>query len=518
MDIAARVLESVRNKGVRLWLQGGQLRYHAPKGALTAAQMDKLRESRSKIVTLLERDPNRAGEDSAALLGQELRRAPVAFSQWAHWNLYGLGKRPAIRTVTSATRLKGRLHVAALEESIRQMIRRHPTLRTRIIAHEGMLMQQISESGECNLEIIDLAVFPAPVREAEVIRQIEHLILEPVDVARGPLFVSRLLQLQADEHILLLAMEHTISDGYSLNILARDLFATYVQAVRGQPLSLPRIEMQFADYAVQQRSAHASWLKRHGPYWSEHLAGCQRVRFPRDRKPRSDTNAGRGSVSLRIDRELKVELREWCRVRRTTLVMSLFTAYVATVLRWCDVSDGLFQYQTNARFSSGIEDTLGYVATVLYLRLSLRDGDCFEDLLERTTLEYCNAHEHADFSYMAAQRPAPEFIRNTSFNWTPQGSSQVDLSELDASEDALACSRVPFAFPAPADFELDREPFILLADADDEVVADIYFSLNHFSVELMERFAQTLLLFIKALPGHPGQGIVGQLKVPVPAK
>jgi hypothetical protein len=506
MDAVADVLLSVRKKGVRLWSKNGQLYYKAPKGALTQEEIERLRLSRGQVVALLGR--NVAEEAAELRLGprQGLDPAPLAFSQLAHWNLYQLRERPGMRQVASAMRLHGRLKIDALRQSVAEIVRQHDALRTRIVVYQGIPTQEIAESGDPELKVDDLTALPQGFREGEVKRLIEKLILEPIDVAVGPLWGVRLLRLRNDEHVLIVAMEHIISDGVSLNILFRDLLTGYVQALRGQNLSLPEVRAQFIDYAVWQRKAQKSWLEKHGAYWNKRLAGSQRLRFPEDRSAPTETRFGWTTLPVRIESDLKAELRRWCRLRRTTIVMSVFAAYVALVLRWCNASECVIQYQSDGRVASEVENTIGFFASVLYLRIGLLEGDKFIDLINRVTEEYCVAFEHADFSYFAAQLPLPEFVRNSAFNWLPQG-SKLATSDLDGSEDAITCSPVRFAHPMVRNLEIDSEPSILLSDTDDEIIGDVYFPLSRFSRDTMERFGRNFLEFIRALLRQPEERV-----------
>lgn len=502
-DRTADVLGSVCKKGVKLWSENGKLHYRAPKGALTQEEIECLRASRGRIVALLEgtADTQTIAEPRLEPRPQ-LACAPLAFSQLAHWNLYQLSRRRAIRQIASAMRLRGRLDVGALQKGLAEILCRHDALRTRIVVVDGVPVQQSSGPADCELRVDDLTTTSGSVREAEVIRIIEQHVLEPIDVGVGPLFGARLLRLRDNEHVLIMAMEHMISDAFSMGILLRDLFTAYVKAVKGHAFSLPAIPVQFADYAVWQRNAQRSWIQEHGKYWNERVAGCQRLRFPEDQNLQTASHEGWGVVPLKIGRELKAELREWCRLRRTTLVMSVFTAYVGLVLCWCDVSEAMVQYVTDGRISPKIENTIGFFASTLYLRIGLLEDDSFVDLMNRVTGEYCQAHEHADSSYMAAQVPRPEFTRNPLFNWVPDG-SKIDLSALDASEDAITCSPIRFAHPMLKELALDHEPVTLLYDTDDEVVGDVHFSLNRFSVDTMERFGRNFLMFVGALLREP---------------
>ncbi len=502
MDGIAHFLGHVRKKRVRLWLENGELHYKAPKNALTREDIERFRASRGQIVAFLERSTG--AETAEPKLGprQQFDRVPLTFSQLTHWRSHRLHEQPSIRTLASATRLRGRLDIGLLHESLTETVRRHEALRTRIVVADGLPTQEITESSDCKLGVDDFTALSEDARDIEVRHLIDQLILEPVHLAVDPLFKVRLAKLRDDEHVLIVTMEHIISDAFSLNILLRDLFTIYMQALDGRALFLPAIPIQFADYAVWRRDAHTSWIERHGAYWDERLRGCQRLRFPESDSSSAANRMGCGTVPLKIGKNLKAELREWCLLGRTTLVMSVFTAYVGLVLRWCNEEEGVFPYQTDGRFSPKVENTIGYFASVLYLRIELRDSDSFVDLLNRVTKEYCKAYEHADFSYIGTQVHQAEFMRNAGFNWVSQ-EPKSDLSKWGRSEDAITACPVSFTHPVWERYEADIEPLMLLYDSGAEIVGGVHYPLNRFSKNTMERFGLNFLVFLKTLLKQP---------------
>ena len=108
---AVRVFGLARSRGIEFWSEQGRLHFRAPKGALSRHELDRLRDCKEDILALLDK-----------------RQVPLAFSQRAHWNLYNLSKRPAIRQLASATSLRGSLDVALLEKSLDEVVRRHDGL------------------------------------------------------------------------------------------------------------------------------------------------------------------------------------------------------------------------------------------------------------------------------------------------------------------------------------------------------------------------------------------------------
>lgn len=503
LESAAEVLSRVRNKGVRVWSSNGQLCYKAPKGALTAEDIERLKKTKEQIVALLdESSPPAYLTPIPTTHPTAVTRAHLSYAQLAHWQVYRLAERPTVRQIASATRLHGYLNLEALRSSLTEIVRRQSALRTRIVDVEGTPYQEIDPPGRVDLPLIDLQTLWESFREIEIRRQLDQLILEPINPAKGPLFAVRLLKLTQNEHALLVAMEHTISDGYSINLFVRELLKGYAQVVQGRAVSLPPVPVQLADYAEWQRSVTSDWLERHGEYWNTHLAGCPRVRFPEAPDPITANRLGWGTVAFQIEPALRAELREWARTRQTTLVMTVFTAYTALILRWCQVSDMVIQYVADSRVQPELEHTIGFFASMLYVRATLGEQDSFLDLLTRLTGEYCQAYEHADFSYLESRTPRPAFAANAIFNWIPQGTPTA-LRELTGSADQLVCSPIDFENPMLDIHERDSEPVLLLYDTDEAILGRLHYPRDRFSASQMQSLTKAFLGFLDALLRRP---------------
>jgi hypothetical protein len=500
----AEILAGIRRKGVKLWSQDGQLRYRAPKGVLSSEDIDTLRGLGDQIAMLLEQASGR-GVVSNIQPRQSSERIPLTYSQLKYWQSERLDERLCRRSVALATRLQGRLDLGLLSDSVAETVRRHESLRTTITVADGAPTQRIAECSANRVRVESLTALPESCRAAQLERLIHEVIGAPVRLSEGPLFDACVIKVDEYDHVLVAAMEHIISDGYSLNIFSKDLLAAYMQAQRGSAMSLPKLGVQLADYAIWQKKTQEAWVAQHGSYWAERLAGCARLTFPDDALAAPEA-PGWGTVPFVIKGDLRAELLSWSRHRRTTLTMAVFTAFVAVVLRWCGVSEGVIRYQTDGRFSPLIEDSIGYFAAVLNLHMELAENDTFLDLLSRVTHEYCRGQEHADFSYIDAQWPRPPFSRGPGFNWIPKKPQGV-LTPTPGIGEELVFRPVPFrSRPDPA-YELQDEPFVVLHDKDDVIEGSAAFSPKRVSDASIRRFCSNLLFFIETMVRLPEQPV-----------
>jgi hypothetical protein len=320
------------------------------------------------------------------------------------------------------------------------------------------------------------------------------------------LFGARLLKLREDEHVLILAAEHIISDAYSMSIVLRELFTAYLQIQGKQEILLPPAPFQFASYAAWQKAAEPSWIDRHGPYWAERIQSCPRVRFPGHSDSSIASRAGWGVTPIRIGSDLTARLQAWCRRNRTTLPMSVFAAYAGLVLRWCGVSEAVIRYQSNGRAMREASESVGFYASRLYLRLSLQRADTFVNFTRRVLVEYCKAYEHDDCSYLETQDAPPECSRNTFFNWIPKGRG-FGMSDSHELGHAISVSPQSFENPWLKQLEWDNEPMILLFEGESEINGWLRFPRTRFGAETMERFGANFLRFLELLLAEPATAV-----------
>ena len=334
----AAILGDLRQKGMQLWVSNGELHYKAPKGAVTPETLAVLRTHKRQIASFMEKAARLEIDEPELLTRPPGSRAPLAFSQLAHWKEQKLAERRVMRGVSSAIRLRGRLDIDLFRKTIDAVVQRHEALRTRIVRDAESLFQEINATAWYDLTVYDLTQLPHSERQTEARRLIQKHTHQSVDVLVEPLFGAWLLRIAEDEHVLIVAMEHIISDGASRNILIRDIFSIYGQYIVGGPLTLPPIPLSFVDFAVWQQATWKSLLERHGSYWEKHLLGSPRVRFPTDISEPDRRKSGFGMIRMRFDGPLLRQLRNWCKNEQTTVTLGVLAMYVGFVCRWCNTS------------------------------------------------------------------------------------------------------------------------------------------------------------------------------------
>src|SRR6185312_8933912 len=240
-----------------------------------------------------------AGGRPAAPLAPVARGAesPLSYAQQRLWFLDRLESGgTAVYNIPVAFHLKGPgLRVPALQSALDEIVRRHEALRTVYRESAGGEPVQVVQpfAGVAPLPVLDLSALSDARAAAEPLER--ELADQPFDLARGPLLRCRLLRLGAEEHRLIVAMHHIASDGWSLDVLARELAALYQAFAQGLPSPLPPLPVQYADFAIwQRRTLSGETLEAQLAWWREGLAGLlPALELPADR-PRPARQSFRG--------------------------------------------------------------------------------------------------------------------------------------------------------------------------------------------------------------------------------
>ncbi|MEO8383507.1 MAG: amino acid adenylation domain-containing protein [Acidobacteriota bacterium] len=302
---------------------------------------------------------------------------PLSLAQQRIWFLDQLDKAAsAAYHMGAALRLLGRLDRDALQATLDRLVARHESLRTRFVAVDGVPYQQIAPA-DCGfmLRFEDLRALSGDEREATVAARTAEEARAPFDLSEGPLIRGQLLELAEDEHVLLVTQHHIVGDGWSLGILVREVATLYTAFGRGEADPISPLEVQYADYALWQRSwLQGEALTRQVDFWKNHLAGAPALlELPLDRpRPALESRAG-GTVPVMMPASLTADLRAFSQRHGVTLFMTLLSAWGLLLSRLSGQTDVVIGTPVANRQRREIENLIGCFVNTLALRLCLAE-------------------------------------------------------------------------------------------------------------------------------------------------
>ena len=326
---------------------------------------------------------------------------PLSFAQERLWFLDYLVPGGSVYNSPLALRVAGPLDIAALEQSLSEVVRRHEVLRTCFGNKDGRAIQIISPARMVTFPVTDLS----ELMESEQQLRVKELAMaesnEPFDLAQGPLLRIKLLRLDVDDHVLLVTLHHIISDGWSMGILTQEVAALYEAYLGGEASSLPELKIQYADYAVWQREwLQGEVLERELEYWREHLSGAPAVlKLPLDR-PRPAVQSYRGAFAqVQVGAELRAGLKAVSQQEKVTLFMSLLAAYQVLLWRYSGESEVVVGTPIANRTQSETEALIGFFVNTLALRTHVSGELTWQELLGQVREVCLGAYAHQDVPF-----------------------------------------------------------------------------------------------------------------------
>jgi len=328
---------------------------------------------------------------------------PLSFAQQRLWFIDQLEGGSAQYNMPAAFRLKGDLDVDALQRSLNEIVRRHEVLRTTYHVRDGHGVQVVDPYRPFPLGRYDLTSLQGEAQDAELDRIIRAEASKIFDLRRDLMLRVGLAKLSEREHVVLFAMHHVASDGWSLSVLAREFMTLYTAFVQKQPNPLRPLEIQYGDYAAWQRDfLNDDSFHKQLDYWKRQLADLPPVHsLPLD-APRTTTRSLAGdNLRQELPLELLLKLRELAQANNVTLFMLLQTAFALLLGRWSNDDDVVFGTPVAGRSHRDLEPLIGFFVNTLLMRTDLAGDVSFAELLKRGRAMALDAYSNQDVPFEA---------------------------------------------------------------------------------------------------------------------
>ncbi len=317
---------------------------------------------------------------------------PLSFAQQRLWFADRLKPGDPVLNRPTHFRLTGSLNVAALAQSLNEIICRHETLRSQFPTENGQPFLKIKPSLSISLPVIDLSLHAATERAEQVQQIIQQENQQPFDLAEGPLIRRQLLKLDADEHLLLITLHHTIFDGWSADILKQEIAVLYSAFSAGKTSPLSALSIQYADFAHWQRQQlDKAKIETQLKYWTSQLGGeLPILTLPTDRPRSIQTSASGATHTFFLSQSLTNALTTLSQRQGVTLFMTLLSAFKVLLYRYTGQTDVIVGVPIAGRDRVETESLIGVFINTLALRTTLSDNPTVRELLKRvraTSLE-----------------------------------------------------------------------------------------------------------------------------------
>ncbi|MGA8113366.1 MAG: condensation domain-containing protein [Actinocatenispora sp.] len=290
--------------------------------------------------------------------------------------------------------LAGRCDVAAFERAVAALAARHEALRTTFAGWGQRLSQQVHDQLPADITVVDVAGRANPVAAAR--EALGTALSTSLDLTVTPI---RWLVLQRrDDHLVCANVHHLATDGWSNDLIARDMRVLYHRETGAGTDELPPVDWQYADFARWQRERlDGPAGARHRQFWQQQLADARSPVIPRRTVVPAERTGRAQAVHFGISPGLTGRLQQLATEQRTTLftvMLSVFSAYLYAESGQTDVAVATLLANRKQR---ELGNTVGCFSTLAVLRTRLGDEPTFLDVVRGTRSTVLSALTHQEY-------------------------------------------------------------------------------------------------------------------------
>jgi len=428
---------------------------------------------------------------------------PLSYSQQRMWFLWQMEPDSPAYNVGGMARLKGVLDVGRFEAALQALIMRHETLRTTFPSLDGVAQQKVAAQPGLRMDWQDFSALNESTRQQRLQQLADREAHTPFDLETGPLLRACLVKAGEQEHYLVLTLHHIVTEGWAMDIFARELSALYEAFIDDRESPLAPLPVQYLDYSVWQRQ----WLEsgerqRQLDYWTAQLGSEHPLlELPSDR-PRPPVQSHQGELyRFDLSDELAARVRRFNAERGLTLFMTMTATLAVLLYRYSGQTDLRIGAPVANRIRPESEGLIGAFLNTQVLRCQLNGqmtvGELFEQV--RHTVIEGQSHQDLPFDHLVEALQPP---RSAAYNPLFQVMCNVQRWEFQQSRMLAGMTVEYLANDARATkFDLNLE----VTDLDQRLGCCLTYSTDLFDEPRIARMAGHWRNLLEALLADPHQ-------------
>ncbi|MBK5406978.1 non-ribosomal peptide synthetase [Pseudomonas sp. TH34] len=428
---------------------------------------------------------------------------PLSYSQQRMWFLWQMEPDSPAYNVGGMARFRGVLDVGRFEAALQALIMRHETLRTTFPSINGVAQQKVAAQTGVRMDWQDFSAFSEAERQQRVQQLADHEAHTPFNLETGPLLRACLVKAGEQEHYLVLTLHHIVTEGWAMDIFARELSALYEAFIDDRESPLAPLPVQYLDYSVWQRQ----WLEsgerqRQLDYWTAQL-GTEHplLELPGDR-PRPPVQSHQGELyRFDLSDDLAARVRAFNAERGLTLFMTMTATLAVLLYRYSGQTDLRIGAPVANRIRPESEGLIGAFLNTQVLRCQLNGqmsvGELFDQV--RHTVIEGQSHQDLPFDHLVEALQPP---RSAAYNPLFQVMCNVQRWEFQQSRTLAGMTVEYLANDARATkFDLNLE----VTDLDHRLGCCLTYSTDLFDEPRIARMAAHWQNLLEALLADPQQ-------------
>ena len=392
-------LSKLRKRNVIVSLQGNDLKVNFNQAQLSQDVIAELKDKKSEIVEYLKE----LEHYNTIPLAAESESYPLSSSQRRLWALSQNTEASVAYNMPFTKRISKDYNIDILKQAIHAVVQKHEILRTVYREDQtGEIRQWILPKHEVS-ESIECLDFTGKKSEDDINAFVSAQSKIPFDLENGPLFKVCLLQLEDHDYILFLNLHHTICDGWSMNILAKDIFQCYQVFEQNQQSDIKQLEIQYKDYAVwQNKNLSGRIALEDKKYWSDKLSGSLPiVDLPGQKKrPKFKTFSGK-VLTTTLPVTQADHLQNFCEDHNGSIFMALVAIWKVLLYRYTHQKDIILGTAVAGRDNIQLENQIGLYVNTLALRSTIDETDSFISFFNKVKQTVLTSFSHYSYPFDA---------------------------------------------------------------------------------------------------------------------
>ena len=395
------LIKELRNKGISLNLKGEEIEVLFLTDDVDTDSLALIKKNKIEIKEYLKKI-NAQEEFIQIPKAPEAVSYPVSNAQKRIWIASQIEEASIAYNMPFQIELNGEYDIENFRKAVDYVITRHEILRTIFKEQENDNINQIVlQTEELAFEIAYIDLSKKNNKESRLKDYIKEDSIKQFDLENGPLIRAALLKLEEDKYVFYYNIHHIISDGWSLGILARDVFESYKAFNNHKEPLLPELRIQYKDYAawyVNQISQ--TQLSKQKEYWLGELHdSVTKFEFPTEKKrPSIRTYKGKRLCTY-LSKELTIALREFSRINGGSLYMGILSSLRALLYRYTNQNDIIIGSPIAAREHSDLFDQIGFYVNTLAIRSEISGSETFNQLFSQVKETTLKAYENQQYPF-----------------------------------------------------------------------------------------------------------------------
>ncbi|MDZ8136269.1 MAG: amino acid adenylation domain-containing protein [Nostoc sp. DedQUE04] len=372
---------------------------------------------------------------------------PISLTQLELWFFDQFYPGNSIYNLPLVYRITGALNEKALEESLREIVRRHETLRSTFQVKNGQVVYAVINEPVFDFSVIALQHLPAIERETQATQQAEQEIKHPFDLARGPLLRSKLWHLDEQEYLFVAVTHHIVADGWSFSVLTQELAKVYEAFCEGKPSPLTELPIAYTDFAQWQRQwLEGEVLESQLQFWQKHLGISPPIlKLPCDRpRPPARTFKSAGQPIV-LSQKLTDALKVLSQQEGVTLFMTLLAAFQTLLFSYTRQENIIVSSALANRTRVETEGLIGFFVNLLPFCTNLGGNPSFRELLGRVREVALGVYAHQEMPLIKlieelqpVRDPSYTLINQVMFVFQNTPEDNLEFANLTLKEQFIA--------------------------------------------------------------------------------